>query len=56
MMYYTTHYVIDWDKVKTLDDLKLIIKAINISFEPDCTDIKEIEHLTILQNKPSYVI
>ena len=33
-MYYTNHYVIDWKKVHSYRDLKRIMKAMHISFEP----------------------
>lgn len=32
-MYLLQHYVIDWDKVKTRDDLIEILKNMNLSFE-----------------------
>jgi hypothetical protein len=34
-MYYLNHYVIDWDKVTTVDDIKRILAAMDVSFEPD---------------------
>ena len=52
-MYYVNHYVIDWDKVKTLDDMKRLIKAMNIAFEPDCGTLKGIEDLVRLEPKPT---
>jgi hypothetical protein len=42
---YVNHYVIDWDKVQTLDDVKRLIKAMNITFEPDCVTLKGVEDL-----------
>ncbi len=44
-MYYTSHYVIDWDKVKTLEDMKLLFAAIEISFEPNNKHLNSIMHL-----------
>jgi hypothetical protein len=32
-MYYLQHYVIDWDKVKTVEDLKIILQAMEPTFE-----------------------
>jgi len=49
-MYYTNHYVIDWDKVESLEDLKKLIKAMEISFEPN-HDISDIKHLVKLEDK-----
>jgi len=34
-MYYSNHYVIVWDKVKTLEDVKRLLKAAQITFEPN---------------------
>ena len=50
-MYYVNHYVIDWDKVKTLDDMKRLVKAMNIAFEPDCAELSGIEDLVRLEPK-----
>jgi len=52
MTHYTQHYVIEWDKVKTLEDLKLTIKAINITFEPDFEDLSSLGDFVKLENKP----
>ncbi len=49
-MYYSQHYVVDWDKVESLDDLKLIVSAMNIVWGPDC-DISDIKHLVKLVEK-----
>lgn len=32
-MYYTNHWVIDWDKVKSFDDLKRIVAMLDITFD-----------------------
>lgn len=34
-MYYLDHYVVDWDRVKTVDDLRRLLAAMQIAFEPD---------------------
>lgn len=44
-MNWNNHYVIDWDKVKTLGDMKRIIAAIGITFElgdPSLENIKDL--------------
>ena len=42
-MYWTNHYVIDWEKVQTLDDMKRILAAVNIAFEPDDSRLSSIK-------------
>lgn len=44
-MYWLNHYVIDWDKVQTLDDMKRIIAAIDITFEPDSPRLESVKDL-----------
>lgn len=44
-MDWLTHYVVDWDKVQTLDDLKRIIAAVDITFELDSPHLKSIKDL-----------
>lgn len=44
-MYFINHYVIDWDKVQTLEDMKRIISTINISFEPNTPNLENIKDL-----------
>lgn len=51
MVYYTSHYVIDWNKVQTLEDVKNILKAVNISFEPNYPDMALIQDYVISQPK-----
>jgi hypothetical protein len=34
-MYQNDYYVINWDNVQTLDDMKTVLKAINISFSTE---------------------
>lgn len=50
-MYYTNHYVIDWDKVNNFEDLKKLFKAINISFEPNYSRLEEIKEYVKLEPK-----
>ena len=50
-MYYLSHYVIDWDKVQTLDDLKRIVAAVQITFEPNNSHIENIKDLVHLEAK-----
>ncbi len=50
-MYFLNHYVIDWDKVKTLDDVKRLVKAFDISFEPDNDNLKYIDDLVVEKPK-----
>lgn len=54
MPYYHHHYVIDWDKVLTLDDMKRLVKAMNITFERDCDHdrLQSIMDLVHLEEKP----
>ncbi len=51
MVYYTQHYVIDWDKVKTLDDVKMLLKGMSITFEPDFHKLSELGDLVRLEEK-----
>lgn len=50
-MYYTNHYVIDWEKVQTLDDIKLLLQSLQITFEPNCSTLETIKHLVHLEPK-----
>ena len=54
-MYYTSHYVIDWDKVETLEDMKLLISAMEISFEPDSPNLGTILHLVRQEEKKGHL-
>jgi hypothetical protein len=36
---------IDADKIKTMDDVRLLFKAIDIRVQPDNSDYSELEHL-----------
>lgn len=52
MVYYTQHYVIDWDKVKSVEDIKVILKAMRITFEPDFGRLAEVGDFVRLEEKP----
>ena len=44
-----TYYKVDTDKIKTIKDVKLILKYLNMSFSPpDKESFEEIKHLLIL--------
>ena len=45
-----TFLEIDWNQVKTLEDLKLIIKSLDIKFEANIPKFNEIRHLLKNQN------
>jgi len=51
-MYFLNHYVIDWSKVQTLDDMKRIIAAIDITFEPNSPRLESVKDL--VQEEPKY--
>ena len=50
-MYYTSHFVIDWDKVDSLEDIMLILEAMNITFEPN-QDVSKLLKFVRLEDKP----
>lgn len=41
-MYLLQHYVIDWDKVKTQEDLITILKNLQLGFENPSEDLKKL--------------
>jgi len=41
-MYFLQHWVIDWDKVKTQEDLITILKNLNLGFERPSEDLKKL--------------
>jgi len=51
-MYYLHHYVIQWDRVRTVDDLKRILQALQITFDRDCQAVEGIRDLVELVEKP----
>lgn len=52
-MHYLTHYVIDWDKVQSLDDIKRLLAAMRITFEPNCASLDAIHDLVRSEPKAS---
>lgn len=52
-MYYVNHYVIDWDKVRDVQDLKRILMALQIAFEPDCPTLDLVRDFVDLKPKRS---
>jgi len=50
-MYWLNYYVIDWSKVQTLDDMKRIISAVQISFAPDNPMLDSIKDLVREEQK-----
>lgn len=53
-MYFLQHYKIDFDKVQTIEDIKRLLKAIDIGFEPNNPRLKDIEDLVKLEDKQSF--
>lgn len=51
-MYYLNHYVVDWEKVRTFEDLKRIVQAFEPTFEPDFKGVEAIRDLVRLESKP----
>ena len=47
-MYFVNHYVIDWTKVKTQEDVITILKNLQLGFENPSEDL---EKLCVLVNK-----
>lgn len=52
-MYYLNHYKINFDKVKTTEDIIRILKALDISIEPNSESVDDIKDLLILVDKQS---
>jgi hypothetical protein len=50
-VYYLNHYEIDWDRVNNLEDIKRILRATNMVFDPPMLP-REIEDLVVLKEKP----
>ena len=54
---YDDHYVINWDAVQTIDDIKAILKALDISFGPDHPAMGDLARYVELQpNNPHVVL
>ena len=51
-MYFLNHYVIDWEQVKTLEDIKRLLQKLDFAFEPT-VDVESIKDLVQLVPKPS---
>lgn len=53
-MYFLHHYVIDWDKVKTIDDIKRLLAALEITLDADIDPkrIESVKDLLRLEEKP----
>ena len=47
-MYLVHHYVIDWNKVKTQEDVITILKNLNLGFENPSEELKQ---MCVLVNK-----
>ena len=47
-------YVINWDQVKTLDDVKRIISVLELSFSLDFKGIDKILDLVIIEDDKPY--
>jgi hypothetical protein len=41
-MYFLQHWVIDWDKVKTQEELITILKNLDLGFERPSEDLKKL--------------
>ena len=53
-MYFTSHYKIDFDKVNTIEDIKRILKVLDLGLEPNHPNLKDIEDLVKLEEKQSF--
>ena len=52
-MYFLNQYVIDWDKVQSLDDMKRLLMAVEFTFEPNSPNVESIIDLLRLEKKES---
>jgi len=55
-MYWVNKYVVDWGRVETLEDIKLILEAMNPEWDPPAVP-NSIEHLVVQvpkENKEVY--
>ena len=50
-MYYLSHYVLKPERITSLEDVKRVLAAMNLAWEPDC-DITQFKHLVELEKKP----
>lgn len=51
MAYCKYHYKIDFDKVKSIEDVIKILKVMDVSIEMSSDGIKDIKDMLILKNK-----
>lgn len=50
-MYFLHHYVIDYDKINTVEDIKRILQALEIAFEQGNKGVQSIKDLVVLVDK-----
>jgi hypothetical protein len=50
-VWYTSHYVVDWDKVQTSEDIKRLLIVFGPMFEPDTKGLETIMDLVVLKDK-----
>ncbi len=55
-MYCSQHYVIDWNRVATLEDVKRILKSFGIAYEPDSPEVEAVKDLLRLEDKPQTLL
>lgn len=55
-MYYSNHYVIKWDRVQSLGDLKRVLAAAELAFEPNNRNIDSIRDLVVSEPKQQVAI
>lgn len=53
-MYFLNHYVVDWNKVKNIDDVVEILKMLDISISPDTNLTSTQKYLLKLEEKEGY--
>ena len=53
-MYLLNHYVVDWNKVKNIDDVVEILKMLDISISPDTNLTTTQKYLLKLEEKEAY--
>jgi hypothetical protein len=53
-MYLLQHYVVQWDRVKTFEDLKKVMSAMDFRFEQDYKYLDDvIEYCDLVDKTPS---
>lgn len=48
---YIPTYIVDWDRVNSLEDIKTILKCLNIQIQSHYTNFSETKHLLKLEEK-----